>query len=278
MEKDYKKLANELRKIVLGMTFRAQSSHIGSNFSVVDIMTIVYDIADFTPAHNGLTKDIVLPKSWTVATAYACLVRRGLLLQEAIDDYGKEGTKWTTIAEPTEHNGLKVLPFSTGAMGYILPAGVGFALAKKLNKEEGKVYCIISDGEMQIGATWEAALIAAHHKLNNLTLVVDWNGFCAMGKIKEILDVEPLADKWRSFNWHVINIDGHNHSEILRAIKGEPYVPKQEQSMPRVIIARTTKGYPISFMSNNNLYHYKHISTSEFEQAMVELDNGSFEK
>ena len=272
MERDYKKLANELRKTVLLMTHSAQSSHIGSNFSVTDIMTVVYDIADFTPIHNGLTKDIVLPKSWTVASAYACLVRRGLLPQEAIDDYGKEGTKWTTIAEPTEHNELKVLPFSTGAMGYILPAGVGFALAKKLNKEEGKVYCIISDGEMQIGATWEAAQIAAQHQLNNLILIVDWNGLQALGEIKNILNIEPLAEKWQAFNWHTTRINGHDHGEILRALKGEYYLPKEEQTMPRVIIARTTKGKGVSFMEDQNIWHYQHVNQETLDKALEELN------
>ncbi len=268
MEKDYEKLANELRKTVLKMTHSAGSSHIGSNFSICDVMNIVYDIADFSLMPNGLTKDIVLPKSWTVATAYACLVRRGLLPQEAIDDYGKEGTKWTTIAEPIP----PYIPFGTGAMGYILSAGVGFALAKKMRGEEGKVYCIISDGEMQIGATWEAAQIAAQHKLNNLILVVDWNGLQALGEIKKILNVEPLAEKWQAFNWHTTRINGHDHGEILRALKGEYYMPKEEQDMPRVIIARTTKGKGVSFMENNNLWHYAKVGEEDYKKALEELN------
>ena len=122
--KDYPQLAKELRRTVIQMTNRAKSSHIGSNFSSADICTVLYDIADFSPMGN-LTKDIVLVKPWNVANVYACLVRRGLLPQEAVDDYG-EG-KWSTIAEPIP----PFLPWGTGAMGYNLPAAVGFALATK---------------------------------------------------------------------------------------------------------------------------------------------------
>lgn len=268
MENDYKNLALELRRTVLKMIHHAQSSHIGSCFSSIDIMTVLYELADLSLLENGLTKDIVLIKSWNVANAYACLARKGLLPQEAVERYGDEGTQWTTILEPIP----PYLPFGTGAMGYILPAGVGFALAKKIKGEEGKVYCIISDAEMQIGSTWEAAIIAAHHKLDNLVLIIDWNGFGAMGKLKESSDVEPLGDKWEAFNWNVSRINGHHYGDIERALVGEPFVEGHKQTMPRVIIARTTKGKGVSFMENQNLYHYKQLSDEELSEALGELN------
>ena len=270
---DYQQFAKNLRKTVLGMTYRAQSSHIGSNFGSADLMSVLYNVADLSLLPDGRTKDIVCVKSWNAANAYACLVAKGLLPQEAVDDYGKEGTKWTTILEPiTLEDGSKPILFGTGAMGYILPACVGFALAKKIKGEEGKVYCIISDGEMQIGATWEAAGLAAQHKLNNLVLIVDWNGLQALGNIKNILNVEPLGAKWDAFNWNVSRINGHHYGDIERALLGEPFVEGHKQSMPRVIIARTTKGKGVSFMEDNNDWHYFQPKQDDYEKAMLELD------
>ena len=264
---DYAQFAKERRIDILNMIYRAQSSHVGSCLSSIDIMSVLYNFADLSIQPNGLTKDIVLIKSWNVANAYACLVAKGLLPKEAVIEYGKEGTQWKTILEPLP----PYLPFGTGAMGYILPAGVGFALAKKVRGDEGKVYCIISDAEMQIGATWEAAIIAAQHKLNNLILIVDWNGFGAMGRLKDSSNVEPLGAKWEAFNWNVSRINGHHYGDIERALMGEPFVEGHKQSMPRVIIARTTKGKGVSFMENNNLWHYAQVKQDDYEKALAEL-------
>lgn len=253
--KDYKQLATELRRTVLKMTHAAQSSHIGSNLGSADIMTVLYEVADFS-------KDTVLFKSWNVANAYACLVRKGLLPQEAIDEYGTG--KWTTIAEPIP----PYIPFGIGSMGMNLPAAVGFALAKKLKGEEGKVYCIISDGELDIGSTWESSLIAAHHELDNLIVIVDNNGFQAMGKTADILEAYFPAKGW---DW--AEIDGHAFigSSSLKALENIDWWTEQSRRKPKVIIANTIKGKGVSFMENNNLYHYKQLSDDEYERAKSEL-------
>ena len=266
MKENYAQLATELRRTVLSMTFRAQSSHIGSNFSSADLLTVLYDIADFTPTSDGMTKDVVVVKSWNAANVYACLVRRGLLPQEAIDRYGEEGTPWTTILEPITYNGLKIIPAATGAMGYHLPFAVGFALAKKIKKEEGKVYCLISDGELNIGSTWESLAIAKHHKLDNLVLIVDRNSLQAMGETKDILDMEPVDKKLEAFGWDVHEIDGHNHSEIESALARKTF------GIPLAIIARTTKGKGVRRFENDNLWHYSHVSQEVLEEALKELN------
>lgn len=263
--KDYKQMATELRRTVLGMTFRAQSSHIGSNFSSADILTVLYDKADMSPTSNGMTKDVVIVKSWNAANVYACLVRKGLLPQEAIDDYGKEGTPWTTILEPITYNGIKVIPGATGAMGYHLPFAVGFALAKKLKGEEGKVYCLISDGELNIGSTWESLQIARHHNLNNLVCIVDKNGFQAMGKTEDILDLKNIALKIESFGIATTTIDGHNYDEIETSLFPE------KQSYPKCIIANTVKGKGVSRFENDNLWHYSHVNEETLNKALEEL-------
>src|SRR3990167_9157152 len=261
MKKDYKQLANDLRKTVLGMTFRAQSSHIGSNFSCADILTVLYDIADLTLVEGGITKDIIVVKSWAAANVYACLVAKGLLPQEAIDKYGEEGTLWTTILDGMP----PYIPFGTGAMGYLLPAATGFALAKKIKKEEGTVFCLISDGELNIGSTWESLAIAKHHKLDNLVLIIDKNSWQAMGATKDILDMEPIVEKIEAFGWNVQEIDGHNHLEIDSSLRYKDF------DRPSAIIAKTIKGKGVSFMENDNLWHYSHVNEEVLNKALEEL-------
>lgn len=252
---NYPQLAKELRRTVISMTNRAKSSHIGSNFSSADLLTVIYDIAD-------MSKDIVLVKPWNIANVYACLVRKGLLPQEAVDDYGKEGTPWTTIGEPIP----PYIPFSTGAMGYNLPAAVGFALAKKLKGEEGTVYCLISDGELNIGSTWESLAIAKHHKLDNLVLIVDKNGLSAMGATEDILDMEPVEEKLVSFGAFCVTIDGHNHETIYKSLG------LRLEGKPIAIVANTVKGKGFSKFENNNLFHYSHVNSQILEEALKEID------
>ncbi len=154
-------------------------------------------------------------------------------------------------------------------MGLGLPFGVGFALSKKIKKEKGKVFVLMSDGEMQIGSTWESALIAAHHKLDNLFVMVDANKLQAMGKVEEILNIEPLKDKWKAFGWEVREIDGHNFGEIEKALTE----PAPEKEKPMVVIAKTITGKGVSFFEGNNLYHYKAPSDDEYRRALKELES-----
>lgn len=259
--KDYKKLATELRRTVIQMTARAKSSHIGSNFSSADICTVLYDMADFS-SMGSLTKDIILIKPWNVANVYACLVRRGLLPREAIDDYGKEGTPWATITEPIP----PYIPFGTGAMGYNLPAAVGFALAKKLKGEQGTVYCLLSDGELNIGSTWESLAIAKQQKLDNLVLIIDRNGLQAMGGTKDILDMEPIDGKLMSFGAYVTTIDGHDYNKIFGALN------MRVEGRLLAIIANTIKGKGFSKFEGDNLWHYSHVSEGTLEEALKELN------
>ena len=174
---------------------------------------------------------------------------------------GKVWSKWIGLVEPVHPD----LVFATGSMGGGLPAGTGFALAKKLKKEKGKIFVLMSDGEMQVGTTWESAMIASHHKLDNLVVLIDCNKLQAMGKVKDILNIEPLKDKWRAFGWDVKNINGHNFAQIEKALS-------VKTKKPLAIIAKTIKGYPISFMRGRNLYHYKNLSEKEYFSALKELN------
>ena len=195
---------------------------------------------------------------------------------------GKAQSPFIGLIEPMDLPGCEI---GSGSMGYGLPFGVGFALAKELKKEEGTVYVIMSDGEMAIGTTWESALIAAHHKLDNLVVIVDYNGFQAMGKINKILRIDypqsydpeeitgTLFEKWQAFHWNVDQISGHKYEEIKRRLfpdETEIY-NWQEKKRPSIIIAKTIKGKGVSFMENDNSWHYRRVDDVSYELATKEL-------
>ncbi len=262
---NYKKMALETRKTVLRLIYQAQTSHIGSNFSCIDILTVLYNIANVDKYLKEDRDRIVVSKGWVAAAIYALLAEKGIIPKEDLETYCKEGSKYIGLVEPY----VRGIEAAGGSMGFGLPFGAGFALAKKIKKEKGKVFVLMGDGEMDIGTTWESALIAAHHNLDNLLVVVDFNGLQAMGKVKEILNVEPLKDKWTAFGWEVLEIDGHNFKEIEKAL----ITPSTDEGKPIVIIAKTIKGKGWKRAENNNLFHYKAPSREEYEEALDELNN-----
>jgi len=254
---NYKEIAAEARKTVLEMIYKAQTSHIGSNFSCIDLLTVLFEKAD-------LDKDkIILSKGWAAASLYYFLQRKGRITKEELNSYCQPGSKFIGLAEPI----IPEIPAAGGSMGFGLPFGVGFALAKKIKKEDGKIFVLMSDGEMQIGTTWESSLIAAHHKLDNLFVIVDFNELQAMGRVKKILNIEPLKDKWKAFGWEVREINGHNFEEIERVFTDS----SSDKDKPVAIIARTVKGKGVSFMEGDNIYHYKELSNEEYQGALKEL-------
>ena len=256
---NYKEIARQARIKVIELIWKAQTSHLGSNFSIIDILTVLFEKAD-------LDKDkIILSKGWAAASLYYFLWRKGRITEEELNSYCMPGSKFIGLSEPIHPD----IPFAGGSMGMGLPAGVGFALAKKLKKEKGKIYVLMSDGEQQVGTTWEGAMLAAHHKLNNLCVLIDYNKLQAMGKTNEILNIEPLGEKWQSFGWQVREIDGHNFKEIEKSLT--TLLPQKEK--PLVIIAKTIKGKGVSFMEGENLYHYKAPSKEEYQRAVKELES-----
>lgn len=264
---DYKKVAVEARKAVLGMIYKAQTSHIGSNLSCIDLLSVLY-----MGVAKNLDKDIrqdrdriIVSKGWAAASVYYFLAEKGIIPKKDLETYCQEGSKYIGLAEPN----VRGVEAAGGSMGFGLPFGVGFALANKMKKTESRTFVLMSDGEMQIGTTWESALLASHHKLDNLVVIVDFNDLQAMGKIKEILNIEPLKEKWESFGWEVREIDGHNFEEIENAL----IASSGNQEKPIIIIAKTTKGKGVSFMEGNNMYHYKAPSEEEYQKAMQELEN-----
>lgn len=253
--KNYKEISNKARKKVLEMIYKAQTSHIGSNFSCIDLLTVLFEKSD-------LDKDkIILSKGWAAASLYYFLWRKGRITKEELDSYCQPGSKFIGLAEPI----IPEIPFAGGSMGYGLPSGIGFTLAKKLKREEGKVFVLMSDGEMQCGTTYESLLIARQYNLSNLVVWLDNNCFQAMGKTRDILDIEPLEDKIKSFGWFVQRINGHNFEQIENAWKCT------NPNLPNYIICDTIKGKGWKRAEGNNIYHYKAPSKDEYEEAIKEL-------
>ena len=248
---NYKDEAKKARLKVLSMIYFAQSSHIGSNFSVIDIFTVLFD--KFKPT----TDHIILSAGWKAASFYYFLAQKGIIPESDLDTYCQEGSKYIGLTEP----GIPGVLFAGGSMQMGLPAAVGFALSKKLKGEEGTVYCVMSDGELAGGMIWEAVQIALHHEVK-LVVLVDSNGFQAMGKTKDILDI------YNRFSGG--EIDGHDYEQIEKALDPDRNLINKHPGL-RWITCNTIKGKGVSFMEGNNLYHYKNLSDEEYRDARHEL-------
>lgn len=251
---DYKKIAQDARLKVLDMVYKAKSSHIGSNFSVIDILAVLFNKIDINDSK------IILSAGWKAAAFYYFLAKAGYFPEEWLDTYNQEGSKLIGLTEP----GVPGVLFAGGSMQMGIPAAVGLALSKKLKGHDDPIYCICSDGEMAGGMVWESALIAAHHKLNNLVLLVDNNRLQAMGPTDKILKVESLAEKFYAFGFYTWACNGHDYREIEEALT-EPH------DKPMVVLFNTVKGKDVAFMENNNLWHYKDIDDEHYNLAKLAL-------
>ena len=265
---DLQQQATQARLKVLDLIYSAQTSHIGSCFSAIDIMAVLFDRADI------IKDEVVLSAGWKAAAWYYFLWKKGIITEEELNSFCKEGSPFIGLVEPMNRWGLKL---GTGSMGLGLPAAVGLALAKKLKGEDGKVYVLMSDGELQCGTTWESILIAGKEKLNNLVVIVDDNGCQAMGKT--IFDI--FGDSLTGFGrlgWKYIMTDGHDFKKMERhIIKQESAgqsigIEWQTGEKPYLVFAKTVKGKGIKRFEGNNLYHYKQLSEEEYLEAKKELN------
>lgn len=246
-----KEKARLARLKVLDMVYKAQSSHLGSNFSCIDILTLIFEKAEL-PADK-----VIVSKGWVAASVYYFLAQKGVIPEADLERFcGETEEQYIGLLEPT----VEGVHFAGGSMGYGLPAAVGFALAKKMRGEDGTIYCLLSDGEVQIGTFWESMLLATQHKLDNLVVIVDNNGLQAMGHTDDILRIK--------LPFNSVPVDGHDFEEMERVISNQNF------GMPTLIDAITVKGKGVRFMEGNNLFHYKAPNQAEYEEALGELQNG----
>ena len=261
-----KELAREIRINCLKLTNLAKSSHIGSMFSCADILAVLYsNIMKFNSAKPmSLDRDFFLQSKGHAGCAqYVCLSKLGFFNEKTLKTYFQNGSKLGGHISHKDVNGVEI---STGSLGHALSIGAGIALELKKLKKHNRVFVLLSDGELDEGSNWEAILFAAHHKLNNLIVIIDYNKLQSIKSVNETLLLEPLIDKWITFNWDVDSIDGHNHNELGDALK-------RDSKKPHCIIANTIKGKGVSFMENNNLWHYRSPQGTEFNNALRELEN-----
>ncbi len=250
--KDYAGVAREVRKKALTMIHNAATAHTASNFSVTDLAVVLYE--------NLKTEDrVVWSKGWAAATTYVLLARRGQIPESDLAIFPKK--PYINLVE----YGVNGIETTGGSMGHGLPVALGIALGQKKAEMEGMVYCIMSDGELNEGTSWEGALVGGHHNLDNLVVFIDRNTWQAMGKTEEVLRLEPLEDKWKAFGWEALRVDGHDHGAIEKALRAPM------QGKPRVIICNTIKGKGVSFMENSLVFHYKVVDKETYDRAMAEL-------
>ena len=248
--KAIQKMAKKIRIDSLKMVHRAKASHIGSALSCADILAVLR--SDFAE------DKLILSKGHATVALYAALKHSSYNLN--LEEYGQNGS-------PLMHHASHKVPgveWSTGSLGHGLPVGVG----KAMGIHPSKVRVLVSDGELQEGSNWEAIMFAAHHNLNNLTMIVDYNNLQSITTVDETLSLEPLAAKLRAFGWDVQDIDGHDPRYIFKAL-----IRTLDAEKPTAIICRTTKGKGVSFMENKVEWHYKYPDEKQLIQAITEIEN-----
>jgi transketolase len=263
-------LARSIRSHALEMVHRADASHIGTCLSMADILAVLYDaVLRIDPAQpDWVDRDrFILSKGHGAAALYAVLAERGYFPMQWLDTYCQNDSHLTGHITSHAVPGVDV---STGSLGHGLAIGCGLALASKRDRRPYRVFVMLSDGECDEGSTWEAALFAPHHRLDNLVTIIDYNKIQSFGSVKEVLDLEPLADKWRSFGWVTREIDGHDYAQIESTLGSIPFEPGK----PSCVIAHTVKGKGVSFMENQLAWHYKSPNDDQLAQALAELNNG----
>jgi transketolase len=259
--------AKDIRRKVFTMIVNGTSSHIGSSYSVVELLVYLYEkVLRIDPKKpNDPNRDrFVLSKGWAISALYAMLADKGFFSKKLLDEYCKDGS---IMIGGSTRNGLPGVEATTTSMGHGLPLGVGMALAGKLQKRSYRVVVIMGDGESDEGSTWEAIMQAAHNKLDNLLVIVDFNKWQSFGRPSEILNLEPYRAKWEAFNWEVKEIDGHDFSDMEKVFKKLPFV----KGKPSVIIAHTVKGKGVSILEDRNEWHYKTPRGEEREIVEKEL-------
>ena len=259
--------AKKIRLHALRMTSLGGSSHIGSILSMTDLVAVLYGailrVDSQNPKWPGRDR-FILSKGHAGAGVYAALAEKGFFDVKTLDKHYQDGS---ILSGHISHKGVPGVELSTGSLGHGLSVGAGMAYGAKLDQQRHRIFVLMSDGECDEGSNWEAILFAAHHGLDNLIAIVDYNKLQSIGLVSETLGLEPFTDKWRSFGWSVREIDGHNHTEINETLANLPL----DIEKPSCIIAHTTKGKGVSFMENSVLWHYRTARGEEYTAALKEL-------
>ena len=263
--------ARVLRKTVLDMAYAGSTVHIGCAFSIIELLAVLYRshlrYLDNDPLAVGRDY-FVLSKGHGVMAQYACMRELGWLKDEVFSDYFADGSDLKGLSD-SRVTGLEV---TSGSLGHGFSVGVGMSMGAKLRGTDQKTYVLVGDGEINEGPIWEGALFAAHHTLNNFMVIVDENGFQAMGRTQEVLKLGSIQAKFESFGFEAVTIDGHDEVAIDRAIS---QLWASNSTAPKALIAKTVKGKGVSFMENNNMWHYTRLDPDTYAQALAAVAGGA---
>lgn len=249
---------NIRRKIIDTAYHCGRSSHVGSALSVVDILTALFCSVDMS------NNEVILSKGHAALAWYAAMNEFGLMTDETLATFEENGSELTVLAVKNKKLSFKC---STGSLGQGMSVGVGMAIAMQRKNLPGNVYIIVGDGECNEGIVWEAAQLAGHHKLKNLYIIVDHNGFQSDGDSAKVIDLKHMSDLWKSNGFYTVEIDGHDVRKISSALRNTV-----ENTAPMAIICKTVKGYGVSFMENSADWHYSRLTEEKYHLAVGELE------
>lgn len=259
--------AKEIRRGIIEQVYKAQSGHPGGSLSIADILTVLYfkemNIDEKNP-HWEQRDRLVLSKGHCSPALYSCLANKRYFDKEELQTFRNIESK---LQGHPDMNKVPGVDMTSGSLGQGLSVANGMAISAKLDSKDYRVYCILGDGEIEEGQIWEAAMASCKYKLDNLCVIVDNNNLQIDGTIEEVMSSYPIDEKFRSFGFQVINIDGHDIDEIIKAFE----VAKNIKNKPTCIIAKTTKGKGVSFMENQVGWHGKAPNEEQYNQAMEEL-------
>jgi transketolase len=266
---DLQRLARQVRRDILNMTTAANSGHPGGSLSSVEIITALYANLLRHDPKNPKWPDrdrFIMSKGHACPVLYSVLARLGYFSTEEFSRF----RQIDSLLQGHAHTSIPGVEMSAGSLGMGLSFGIGTALAARLDGRASRTYVLLGDGECQEGQVWEAAMSAGFYRVDNLTAIVDRNGIQNDRFVSQVMEVDPLADKWRAFGWQVFEVDGHSHAAMLDAYQQAQAV----RGRPAVIIARTVKGKGVSFMENNPDFHGKAASRDELAKALEEIGEG----
>jgi len=256
-------LALTARRTIIAMTSAANASHVASALSVVDILSCLYTGTALITPENSEAADrdiVILSKGHAASALYAVLALQGFFSTDWLQNYCQDDAP---LGGHVTSKGVPGVELSTGSLGHGLPYGVGIALTRKMTGTAGRVFVVMSDGECDEGTTWESAMIANHHNLDNLIVIVDRNRIQSLTFTEDTLKLEPFADKWEAFGWETRIVNGHIYDELNKACT--------KSNNPVCIIAETTKGKGVDFMENSVLWHYKSPGEADVAKAFSQL-------
>ena len=252
-----KEIAKKIRRKVIELLYRHRACHLGSCMSCVEILVALY-FKIMRPEDK-----FIMSPGWKAAALYSVLSEKGIIKWKELYKkyYQLEGGYWGLV-----HHTVPGVIASFGSAGHGLPVAIGMALAKKLKKERGRIFCLLSDGELDCGTTWEGALFASHHKLDNLIVIIDRNWWQAFGRTEEVLKLEPLEKKWEAFDWQTQRINGHNFEELKKAFKN------LSNKKPNIIICNTIKAKDCPPYEDKLESHYYNLTKEQYEETIKFLN------